>query len=176
MKQKIAIVAFSWGMRKFKEPNPCNLRIAEEVARLKRKYEKDFEILIFSQWEVGIGLRRIGISEEINAEVYDDKHDIYGNKLFLDSNLVWEELLPKLAEVDYILPVCQPFLHKNKIMSLIKKAKREGSINGEIVKESIKWIGFDKENDQWQCRTWWQALIYAILQVFSNKRPKWLKE
>lgn len=45
---KLAIVAFAWGLQKYKEPSVCSIKLAEEVIKIKNRYEKcfDFEVKI----------------------------------------------------------------------------------------------------------------------------------
>lgn len=63
---KLAIVAFAWGLQKYKEPSVCSIKLAEEAARIKTRYENcfEFEVGIFCQKEISTALRYLGLDEK----------------------------------------------------------------------------------------------------------------
>ncbi len=171
--KEILVCIWSWGVQEHNEPNPCSRRLAEEAIKLVHKYqEKGYKVSIVCQWEVGTALRFYGVSEKlIIKESFDNKVDQNGNKVFLDSDLVWEDFTKVINEIqpDAIIPVCKNFLHKIKIKKLISQSLNSGEIKAKVIWEKIGSIGSDPNNDLPQCRSNWHTLWYAIMQAITGK-------
>lgn len=160
MKEKVGIVAFSFGLGE-EEPNPCNLRLANEVDRIARKFkEKGKEVIIASQWEVAEGLKELGITPDFIIKEHRQKG------AYLDSDEVAAQAALFLHERDVVevVPVAHPFLHLTKCRKLLKKA------GFRVRKEKIYPIGFYPESKQWWTRGPFSLLIYTILQVLFKRK------
>jgi hypothetical protein len=157
-KQVRAVVAFSFGMRDMpSEPNPCNVRLARAAERIVERQAGD--TLLIAQWEIAKQLKRDG------AHVYRVVSSADGE--YLDTDKVWQKALDSLTchNVDSVIPVAQPFLHRHKIGKLI----RDSGIS--VKREPVGWIGFDssKDNLQWWTKGPIRLIAYSIMQALGRE-------
>ena len=160
MKEKVGIVAFSFGLGE-QEPNPCNRRLVYEVDRIARKFkEKGKEVVIVAQWEVAEGLKKVGIAPDFIIKEHRQKG------AYLDSDEVAAQAALFLHErgVIEVIPVAHPFLHLSKCRKLLRKA------GFTVRQEKIGYIGFYPESKQWWTRGPFHLLVYAILQVLFGRK------
>jgi hypothetical protein len=161
------IVAFSFALRTVEEePNPCNIRIAEEVERLSTEELDRIGAsipVVVAQWEVARKLKQDGYKVDHVVERNPDG-------TYLDSEGVWEQAKQVFEErgIRVVIPVAQPFLQMTKIKRMIKD---DGFV---VADRKIKWIGFD--NDPRNTQPWTKGpislLVYAVRQVLSGSRGK----
>lgn len=157
---KIAIVAYSFGLREGDEPSPCNWRLAAETKRMAEKYRAmGYEVFIVAQWEVALALRQLGCRID---------HVVERGESYLDSEGVWEEAKERVLFPNRIIqaiPVVQPVLQRFKVIRMMKHDTR-------VVKERTRWIGFDRHSDQPWCRGMFGLLKYSLKQLPSQfSRP-----
>lgn len=155
----LGIVAYSFALRRRnEEPNPCNVRIAEQVAALARKHPGS---VIVAQWEVALGLARLGVAPDAVVEPR-------GDGTYLDSNAVWNRAVEvfRPRQVQAVLPVAQRFLQLTKVRRLATRA------GFRLEPSRIGAIGFDpsRRNLQWWTRGPVRLLIYAALQGLFGYR------
>lgn len=132
----IGLVAFSFGLREAAlEPNPCNIRLAEEVARIVRS--RDGKVVVVAQWEIARHLETLGVNVERVVELCEDGS-------YLDSRAVWYEAcnLFDAYGIDEVVAVAQPILH----LGVVRKLMRNHGFR--VIKVKIGKIGFDNALDE----------------------------
>ncbi len=152
------IVAFSFGQRSDdEEPNPCNIKLAEQV---QDQVIKNEGAVVVAQWEVAKALRIMGVA------VHEVGRSTGGR--YVDSEQVWTEAERYLSRhgVTDIIAIAQPFLHLREIRRLIR------SSGYRRVKSPVRWIGFDNSplNTQWHTKGPVRLLIYALLRSLPSVR------
>lgn len=155
---KIGIIGFSFALTK-KEPNLCNVKLAEEVDKLRRRELDDGnEAFVAIQWEIAEALKDLETKPDY---VVNQKKGIY-----LNSDMVMDEVAQVLRawEITHVIVVANPFLHLAACRTLAKKL---GFI---ILKRKINWIGFCKDSLQWWTRNPMNFILYAIRAKIFGKR------
>lgn len=153
-KRDVAIVAFSFALRKGnQEPNPCNLKLAQEVLRLRKDYPSS---LVVAQWEVAKALGRLGhTADHVISRPSDGT--------YLDTNFVWREACEHLADAEIwqVVPVAQPFLQLTQVRRMIRRSPFALQVR------RINRIGFDnsRDNSQWWTKGPVRLLAYALLAL-----------
>lgn len=149
------LVAFSFGLCK-QEPNPCNVRIAQEVERIVR--EEGEPVAVVAQWEVARALKTRPECTVI----------LHAKGEYLDS----EEVMRQAAEffqrrgIQTVIPVAQPFLQLWKCQGLVERA------GFSIARRTVQRIGFCTASEQWWTRGPIRLLLYAVLQCLFRWRGK----
>lgn len=154
-----AVVAFSFGLRgKSREPNPCNVRLARAAERIVRGEPSN--TLLIAQWEIAKQLSSDGthIDQVVGPS---------SGREYLDTCEVWNRALETLRryQVEAVIPVAQPFLHRHKIRRIIRDSGMT------VERRHIGWIGFDpsKVNQQWWTKDPIRLLVYSILQALGRR-------
>lgn len=155
---RVGIVAFSFALRD-EEPNPCNIRLAEEVRRAAKRF-LDPDPVIVCQWEVGIALVEDGFPPVTIVGPLEEG--------YLDSEKVWEGAKKEFEQqgVRKVVPIAQPFLQMTKVKMMIN---RDGY---EVIPWKVRWIGFDNDprNTQWWTKGPLQLCLYAVRQAIFGSR------
>jgi hypothetical protein len=147
----IGLAVFSFALRNESlEPNPCNIRLGNEVAKILR-VERD--VLVASQWEVARWLEAIGITPDVVSELRPEGE-------YLDSQGVWDDAKKAFEAkgITEVIPVAQPFLQLGSVKKMIR------SDGFSIIKHKVGKIGFDndEENTQPWTRSSTALLSYAV--------------
>lgn len=155
----IGLIAFSFGSEP-KEPNPCNIRLAREVARIVKEKTTTESILVAAQWEVAAGLPRFGI---IPDHVVQQEHGTY-----IDSEGVWKDAAKYFSQrnIRDVIVVCHPFLHMFKCRGLVAKS------GFNVIRVKVSSIGFCGKSSQWWTRGPAQLFVYALRQAIFGTRGK----
>lgn len=150
----VGLVAFSFAHRKNGEPNPCNVRLAEEVNRIDKK--TDDQVVVVCQWEVAKALQW---SPDVIVHPHPD-----------GSYLSSEDVMEKAASVflqhnvRHVIPVANPFLHLLQCKKLIEDA------GFQVQEMPIQKVGFDKQSDQWWTRDPVRLMAYGVLNVLGMQK------
>ncbi len=161
----VGILAASFSLRE-EEPNPCNVKLADEAVRIYRELIKEgHQPVLAAQWEIGKALRKKGyIRETADGLVMEINHYPYqeigqyddgrylGTKELLDEAM----LLFNDMGVTQFVAVANPYIHQPYTYWL---AYRKGL---KLAWRDVRWIGFDKQSTQWWCRSWWQFTYQTI--------------
>ena len=153
----VAVLAASFGLRVGREPNPCNIALAEEAMRIcfKLRDEDGHKFKLIAQWEIAEALRDLGYERYITEEVKQRPDGTYlGTKEIYDDAL---EIFQMLGCVKFVA-VANPFMH-------LFVVRRMATQHFSVLKEKVRWIGFDRESDQWWCRSWWQLVAYSLMTL-----------
>lgn len=152
------IVVFSFALREeSQEPNPCNVRLAQETERISSTVIGD--AVIVSQWEVSRKLRTDGYEPSYSVELRTDG-------TYLDSEGVWNDAKAVFTKmgITEVIPVAQPFLQMRKVRQMI------AADGFTVVQMPIGRIGFDKLSTQPWTRSRMRLLFYAVKQVLTGAR------
>jgi len=155
---KVGIVGFSFGLAE-KEPNPCNVRLAEETNRiLQEELDKGNEVVAVVQWEIAKALEGLELRPD---HVVNPKEGIY-----LNSDMVMAEAASVFKEqgITEAVVVANPFLHLAACQVLVRKK------GFTILKRRINRIGFYKESLQWWTRSPLNLVLYAVCMKLTGKR------
>jgi len=145
----VGIVAFSFGLRE-NEPNPCNVRLAEEVIRAA--HEVGSQVCIVAQWEIARALQEWGLVADVVVDPVPGKY--LGSA---DVAMRAKEAFQS-AGVQECVVIAQPFLHLSRCKRLMEMA---GFRPRDM---AIGRIGFDSQSTQWWTRGPIRLLLYAVLQ------------
>ena len=153
----IGIVGFSFALTK-NEPNPCNLRLAEEVSRiLREELNKGNNVVVVVQWEIAKALEIFELKPD---HVVKPKKGVY-----LDSDILMKEATEVFLQrgITKVIPVANPFLHLSHCRKLVQKS---GFI---LADRKVKRIGFCKESLQWWTRSPFNLILYGIhIKLFGK--------
>lgn len=155
--KRIAIVAFSFGLRGLGEPGTTNKKLSNIVEKLKRENPLT---MIVSQWETAMCLSQ-------KAHYVVEKHRTPGK--YLDSEEVAEQAIEFLECIApknewKIIVVAIPFLHIQKCVKLFP--------GFEVSAAKTGWIPFDRKSIQWWTRDPIRLVIYGVLQkLLGYKGP-----
>jgi hypothetical protein len=165
----VAVLVASFSLREV-EPNPCNVRLAEEAVRIcDDLVAAGHTVVIAAQWEVDLALQELGTFSE-----YDDatelhragawlymKIDQYDDGRYLGTKEVLEEALDFFQEYNAteFVAVANPFIHQPYVYWLARK-------HFKLRRQRVRQIRFDPESAQWWCRSWyqfaWQTVRLAL--------------
>ena len=155
---RLGVIGLSFALRVGQEPNPCNVKLANEFERvicLLRSQGHD--VASVAQWEIAISLTWFPL------KVVNGHRDGIS---YLDSDeviLQAKEVFEFWGGVDEVVIVANPFIHLQGARS---KAKSFGL---KVRKLAIRWIGFDKKSDQWQTRGPVRAFVYTVGRVLFGR-------
>lgn len=189
----IGVVVPAFALREV-EPNPCNVRLAEETVRIVDELKKQgHDIVLVVQWEVDKALvqsgafRFLGDGDETLLDYAHQPDELrkklrlvqsqgfgaYGvvgprdDGVYLDTKFVVSsaEFLFREAGVERVVVVANPFVHRAYTYRLFKQ--RGWELLHPVPK--VGWVGFDPESTQWWCRSWWQFSLQAVHLAFGGK-------
>ena len=147
---KVAVLALSFSLRD-EEPNPCNVRLAEETQRICRDLlGEGHAAVLAAQWEVGLALPRQNRWPYLEVDPRNDGK-------YLDTNEVFAAALEffRAHGATRIVVVANPFIHQPYAYWLAHKHFRP-------MWRRVRWIGFDRQSTQWWCRSWWSLVLYTL--------------
>ena len=164
----VAVLAASFSLRE-DEPNPCNVRIAEEAFRICDELIAAGHVPILSaQWEVDLALHERRTADDFQflpREVVIDQGVIpYVGSIgqlddgqYLGTREVYDEALKLFREhgCTHFVGVAQPFIHQPYLYAMARK-------DFKLIWKRTRKIGFDKESTQWWCRSWWQFALQSV--------------
>lgn len=178
MTEKVGVLVPAFGLREV-EPNPCNIKLAEEALRQANSLmdrKKHCEVVLVVQWEVERALKKLkhldddGLVKFYLARQWrtiSSLHVVHqrADGQYLDTREVVDEAI-KIFRAEgctrmYI--VANPFLHQQQAYAL---ALGKGM---KVRLRPTKWIGFDTQSTQWWCRSWHQFLWQAIRLMTGKK-------
>jgi len=117
----VGVLAASFSLRE-NEPNPCNVRLAEEAIRIcKELIEQGHTPVLGAQWEIGLALQKKGeYSENTWGHFIEVKgwayYEIgqYDDGRYLGTKEVLDEAMPFFKEmgVTRFVGVANPFIHQ----------------------------------------------------------------
>ena len=159
------LVAFSFALGK-NEPNPCNVRLADEVERIVL-YSSE-PLIIVAQWEIAKALTQRDFQHQLPLVHQFHSVERHRQGAYLDSEEVMAQaaILFRNHGVRQVTPVANPFLHLWKCRQLVRKA------GFTVRNRKIGNIGFYPESDQWWTRGPVQLLAYTALQVATGRRGR----
>lgn len=165
------IVAYSFALRDH-EPNPCNLRLAKAVKRIRNEYmERGEQVVIVAQKSVAIGLQHLEVpvdyvvteykcagttdTEEITAQAIEFFDYCYP----IDLNFLNFPLYP----LDEIIPVA----HLIQLIKCRQEFRRHGIQTRSLwsLRRKIGRVGFDPKSKQWWTRGPVRLVIGAMRQI-----------
>lgn len=156
---RIGVIGLSFALRAGREPNPCNVKLARETERVVALLKAEgHQVVVVSQWEIALSLPWVPAwcvvsGHRTKGSYLDSDEVIFQAKTFFD----------KCGGVDEVVIVANPFIHLQGARS---KAKGFGL---KVRKVAIRWIGFDKESDQWQTRGPVRAFVYTVGRVLFGR-------
>ncbi len=160
MGRKKMIAGLSFGLRINNAPGLSNKDLARVVNIIQT--ERNFPFLL--QWEIARCVSQPPVFEV-------KKHRVEGR--YLDNEEVVDQMVSflrqNMPDIDTIVLVAHPFLHRYKCKKLFKFL----GYKVEIAKTG--WVRFDKHSIQWFTRNPIYNFIYAVLQipqVFFGRRGK----
>lgn len=156
---RIGVIALSFALREGREPNPCNVKLALETERVVALLRTEgHHVVVISQWEIASNL------SWIPEQCIVREHRVKGSYLDSDEMLFWAKAFyEKCGGVDEVVIVANPFIHLQGVRS---KAKGFGL---KVRKVSIRWIGFDKDSDQWWTKGPVRAFVYTVGRVLFGR-------
>jgi len=169
MTRVVGVLVPAFSLRE-QEPNPCNVRLAEEALRICYELiDADILPLLVVQWEVELALNDMGKFREygkIRLPRAQNRGIVpYGGAIgqaesgeYLGTKEVVDQAIEifRERECDSVIVVANPFIHKQYTSWLVQRAGMK------VTPRSVRWIGFDKESTQWWCRSWWQFLWQTV--------------
>ncbi len=175
MTRVIGVVVPSFSLRE-REPNPCNVRLADEAIRISgRLIARGYLPLVVAQWEVELAMKRVGKFREYEAIDYQDARRgviPYGRTInqsesgkYLDTSDVVAGAVESFRQhgVERVVVVANPFIHQPYTYWLVHKAGMK------IMWRHVRWIGFDKQSSQPWCRSWYRFLWQTIRLAVGKK-------
>lgn len=158
---RIGVIALSFALRAGREPNPCNINLASETERVVDLLRAEgHKVVTSSQWEIALRLK----AERINLISVVTKHR--DGVSYLDSDEVILQSVDAFEAqggVDEVVIVANPSIHLQGARS---KARGFGL---KVCKVPIRWIGFDKESDQWWTRGPVRAFVRTVGRVLFGR-------
>lgn len=159
----VGVLAASFSLR-IEEPNPCNVRIAEETIRICRELTASGHTVILAvQWEVGLALQQIQSLTYVMPEekLYSGwlyfEVGLYEDGSYLGTKELYEDVrvFLKTQGVTHFVGVANPFIHLQYLYWLARK-------DFKLMPRAVKWIGFDKESTQEWCRSPLKFAVHTL--------------
>lgn len=175
MTTRVLVMVPSFSLRD-DEPNPCNVRLAEEALRICYElFNIGYVPVLVAQWEVDLALHQqreaVSFIDLTLQRVFEERIIIYAGSVsqpedgsYLDTKEVYEKAkqLAEEYECTYFVAVAQPFIHQPYTYWLARK-------DFKLIWKRTRWIGFDKQSTQWWCRSWWQFLYQTVRLLTGAK-------
>ena len=159
----VAVLGASFSLRE-NEPNPCNIRLAEELVRICKELQANGHTPVVAvQWEIFLAFRQLTTETYFIPEttLYNGWycHEIgqYNDGKYLGTKEVLEEAMPffRSHNATHFVGVANAFIHQPYLYALARK-------DFSLMPKLVRGIGFDKESTQWWCRSWWQLTFQTV--------------
>lgn len=151
LKEKVGIIAFSWGFGG--RVDPCNERLARAAQRAVW--------LLSEHGYVSIVVAQIEVSQYLS-----DVEHVVRQSINTGAYLGTEEVAYQAADVfvrrgvQRVIVIANPFLHLRKCMRLMR------AMDFEVIPFTVGRIGFNSYDRQWFPRGPLRTIAYAIAQKF----------
>ena len=173
---RVAVLAASFSLRE-EEPNPCNVRIAEEAFRIcDELIAKGHTPFLVAQWEVDLALDQLRTA--IDYGDYLSREEVFGNGVvpylgsvsqpddgsYLGTKELYDAALPlfKGQECTHFVGVAQPFIHQPYLYWLARG-------DFKLLWKKTRDIGFDPESTQPWCRSRAQFAHQSVRLLLGNE-------
>ncbi|MFZ2126092.1 MAG: hypothetical protein WAV04_01110 [Candidatus Microsaccharimonas sp.] len=161
----VAVLGAAFSLRE-QEPNPCNVRLAQEVLRACDELRARGHMPVVAvQWEIDAALQSLGRTKTYDnvRSVFDDGAfpymviGQYDDGRYLGTREVLKEALPFFGDMGatHFVGVAQPYIHQPYLYWLARKSFR-------LIWIRTRRIGFDPDSTQQWCRSWWQLTKYTV--------------
>lgn len=147
----LVVFPFGWRGRYF-EPNPCNIRLAEEAVRIAENEQEFAKVIPVVPWHVASQLQPLGLRPGLVVGSLADGCNV-------EHYVLWQAAKKYFGSqgVRNVIPVAQPFLQ-------LRGVKRMIATDGfSVISRRVRWIGFDNHtlNDQLSARSAVALLLEA---------------
>lgn len=173
---RVAVLAVSFSLRE-QEPNPCNVRIAEEAFRISDELIAEGHVpFLVAQWEVDLALNQLRSAVDFGNRLSES--EVFGNTTipylgsvsqpaddsYLSTKEVYEVALPKFQEEEctHFVGVAQPFIHQPYLYWLARR-------DFKLLWRKTRDIGFDPESTQPWCRSRTQFARQSVRLLLGSE-------